>query len=763
MLKNIKNRLINNSLLKTFLLVSFVLIIFFIPNFIKTMPYYRDYDFFQQWLNFYEEYYSMLEYSIENKTLPFYSWHLFLGNNFWASKSYYLVGDIFAYIGFLFRKLGMIKVMTILAVLKYYVSAFTMNRYMKKCGFKNNTIAIGSLAYAFSSFGVYYSDQIVFHSFYALMPLYFLAIECYFSDNKKVPFAIMAAVMLFTNWYFFYILSICTVLYFVYRYYLINGNLNGMWKSAFKLIGVYFIGVLITGVLLIPTLMYMKESSRFATNIENFYEPITYVHLLISLLLPEQILNITNPISGKLLFSTISYQTSEIPLFTTAIGAVLLPQVFIDKNKKFKKASIMLIALLIVIALIPRLSLVMHGFSNPSFRFFVFGIFVCIYIYSRYIDNLEQVNYELLKKTVITYIAVLISASALALYLKGFGLQLNLASLSLTCILAYAVLYVVIGVLFKKINSQKIALLIIAELGIVSAVYNNSFVSMNRDKEFFNKYFNSLEIEKGTFAENINYLDQDNYSSYYRIYVDSKSVLWDISKNLSCYYKYNGTMTYDSTFEPTWSDFDRRINGPSSHWIFDIKDADVLDFLNTKYLIVSKGDKLPEGDYSLIDDNFNGFLKLYENNNYIPLGRTVSSVDVMDNFNKEKLNEVLFVEQDDLVILGNLINDYYSELNEIEYYGNEMHGYIQSDGGVMLLTLPYSKGWKVYLNGEITELYKADGRFIAMCLPGGDVSVDMYFMPPGFKSGAIMSVGGFALLTVLILLENMKRTQKRIV
>ena len=48
-----------------------------------------------QYNYFYEEWLNLIDNFIKRGELPFYSWNTFLGSNFYASKAYYVVGDIF--------------------------------------------------------------------------------------------------------------------------------------------------------------------------------------------------------------------------------------------------------------------------------------------------------------------------------------------------------------------------------------------------------------------------------------------------------------------------------------------------------------------------------------------------------------------------------------------------------------------------------------------------------------------------------------------
>ena len=52
---------------------------------------------------FYGEWLEMIERMLNTHQFPFYSWNTFLGNNFYAAKAYYVTGDIFLPVIYLFR------------------------------------------------------------------------------------------------------------------------------------------------------------------------------------------------------------------------------------------------------------------------------------------------------------------------------------------------------------------------------------------------------------------------------------------------------------------------------------------------------------------------------------------------------------------------------------------------------------------------------------------------------------------------------------
>ena len=62
------------------------------------------------------------------------------------------------------------------------------------------------------------------------------------------------------------------------------------------------------------------------------------------------------------------------------------------------------------------------------------------------------------------------------------------------------------------------------------------------------------------------------------------------------------------------------------------------------------------------------------------------------------------------------------------------------DGQVLLLTVPYDRGWHVTLDGEKVTPMEVQDCLMAIPLPAGEHTVDMRYIPPGLIPGAAASV-----------------------
>ena len=75
--------------------------------------------------------------------------------------------------------------------------------------------------------------------------------------------------------------------------------------------------------------------------------------------------------------------------------------------------------------------------------------------------------------------------------------------------------------------------------------------------------------------------------------------------------------------------------------------------------------------------------------------------------------------------------------------------------GYFYTSVPYEQGWTVYVDGEEVEITPWQDAFIALDnLEAGTHTIEMKFVPGGFKLGAMISLGGLLLFILAIFLEK---------
>ncbi len=80
-------------------------------------------------------------------------------------------------------------------------------------------------------------------------------------------------------------------------------------------------------------------------------------------------------------------------------------------------------------------------------------------------------------------------------------------------------------------------------------------------------------------------------------------------------------------------------------------------------------------------------------------------------------------------------------LSTYSYATDTITGNITSDTDkLMLLSIPYSSGWSLLLDGEPAKLYQADIMYMAAYVPAGEHTITLKYETPGLKAGMIISI-----------------------
>lgn len=100
-------------------------------------------------------------------------------------------------------------------------------------------------------------------------------------------------------------------------------------------------------------------------------------------------------------------------------------------------------------------------------------------------------------------------------------------------------------------------------------------------------------------------------------------------------------------------------------------------------------------------------------------------------------------------------------LENIQVTNNRITGvYNSSEDSLLCLSIPYSKGWKAYVNGEKTELVPANVMYMALPVKAGEHKIDLYYETPFLKTGMVVSAVGVFLFLCFVLYYRIKKTNK---
>ncbi|WP_294425716.1 YfhO family protein, partial [uncultured Treponema sp.] len=74
-------------------------------------------------------------------------------------------------------------------------------------------------------------------------------------------------------------------------------------------------------------------------------------------------------------------------------------------------------------------------------------------------------------------------------------------------------------------------------------------------------------------------------------------------------------------------------------------------------------------------------------------------------------------------------------------------------------SMPYSKGWKIFVDGKETKSYRCDIAFIGTFVDSGNHSVVLKYSTPFLNTGLITSFAGLAILVVLCFYLKSRRKE----
>lgn len=123
--------------------------------------------------------------------------------------------------------------------------------------------------------------------------------------------------------------------------------------------------------------------------------------------------------------------------------------------------------------------------------------------------------------------------------------------------------------------------------------------------------------------------------------------------------------------------------------------------------------------------------------------------------------EVIFytIDTDKLKAAMSICNE--NPVDITSYSDTELKGNIKMEkGGVIITTVPYEKGWSLYVDGKKREFDSIEEAFIVFELEEGEHEIVFKYMPEGFVLGATISVVSILVLIMWLLCLKHKNKEK---
>lgn len=99
-----------------------------------------------------------------------------------------------------------------------------------------------------------------------------------------------------------------------------------------------------------------------------------------------------------------------------------------------------------------------------------------------------------------------------------------------------------------------------------------------------------------------------------------------------------------------------------------------------------------------------------------------------------------------------------NSLENIVMENNRITGSVNTTQEQLLcLSIPYSKGWTAYVNGEKTVLLQANGMYMAIPLQTGKYEIELRYATPLLKVGIVISTIGWFIFACMIIVGRLRK------
>lgn len=741
-MKKLKHYIKDNYRIVTFLLVCCLFLFYDFLFKGKIFEFIADQQL--QYHLFYEEWSRLLKDFIATGEFPFYSWYTFLGSDFFASKMYYVTFDFFMPFVLLFEDMS--KAMLYITIILVVLSGLSMRYYLCSLEVKKSWAKdLVSVIYALSGIATLYYGNYMFHRFYTLLPILFASVEQYLKNRKRSLFIFIVFVLFTQNYYFMYPTSLFLVGYTIASSYSKHKDkLINIIKSAIPLINAYFVGLLMSAIVLIPTVLFLLTSPRLGNaSFEIFWEPKVYLGIICSLFVSP--FNIYTEIP-HFFYSGDNGHGHWYSLFCSVLTPVILCSSLNKKNKTFP--FVVCLEIFLIILMIKPFNSVMHAFSEASFRWVFLFIFLLLGIVALALDENEFQFKPTLKK----YVALL-GIMLLCFVGLQFIYKWNIADykIYLTVLLGEIILGLIYLLLLSKKKTVLLSVLVIFEM----MISNYAIITLySKNYYYYEGSLNKEEVQQ--------FLNTEE-NQLIRIYIDPSTLMpySAMNMNQSLRYDYMSTVTYDSTYESVLAEF---LSWQGINWhIIDLNNPEILELLGVKYYGVF--------DFSDLPNNGNGYqyrfncnaYQMYECPTSNSIAHTFTTFISKSDFNSIKdrssfnWNQTLILNDEDMDLVKDIAIMDKVQLDVENHSNNQMIGKIETTGDSILFTsIPYSSGWKVTSGTEVLKTVNVDGGFLGIVLPAGKHELIYKYTSPGFYPAILLSGLGLGIFLFIVVKERRK-------
>ncbi len=687
---------------------------------------------------------------------------------------------------------------TILIIIKIGLCGLTMFTYLHHQNKYPDLFAYTfSIAYALMGYNITYYVNFMWLDSVIMAPLVLLGIQKIFYHNKDGLYIITLLLTLLLNYYTGYMVTLFSCLYFLYLTY-INSDKGHFIKDNYKKIGRFLFITLLIGLM---TMFIILPLAYEAMNFTRVDGSIKWVNVNFLSLFASQTIgfsNFVNPLNyyGFLIYAGMVMVPLVVYYFSSS-----------TVSKREKVATfLMYLAFLLPIIIVP-LNALWHLFTFPqgfnyrySFLAILFTLIIALKSFKTMDGNPRSIKLFYIIFTIVSFSLIYVTSKTPEYYLYLTPLKV-VATLILLLINCYLVIK-------KKRNAILVLLVLELVLNLTwvakeSPLANKSkyYSVKDQGKEINSICPNDMRCET-TYKNSLNNSLMGNYngitvflSSMNRKPIDFLLRVHDIGAE-SNYTNYNySDMMLETFLGVKYLAVSQKIIGydlikdykVSDQTIYILKNPYALslgytvsskiknyqsslmgfyyldDILKTlsdteeSYLIKLPIQKVDDKTYEIDKDKKYPYI-------YIVSLKAPNNLDEDNTYSGDKYG-IIYDRSDDKITLTyddeiDKLEAYSVNLTKLDHFfdgrdrliidkqtGNMIEGHIDANSNSPLLTtIPYEKGWTVYVDNKKVTHYEVLDTFIAIDLSKGNHKITLKYEVPGLKVGVFISLFSMAIL-----------------
>jgi uncharacterized membrane protein YfhO len=565
---------------------------------------------------------------------PEFDFSIGYGDDILTTLHYYTIGDPLSLLSVFVPAAKTEYLYNFLVILRLYLCGISFLAYCNYHKLVKWASLTGAFIYIFSGYSLYCAVR---HPYFInpmiYLPVIFIGVDKIIKNENPALFIISIFVACISNFYFFYMLTIITIIYAVIRFFAtFNTGRGKKFCKLFTLFaGFYILGTAMASVVFLPNVLGFFNSCRSGDKaiVPLLYDPIYYVKAVFSFVSPEQ-------------FESYSFFGFAAFTFSACILC------FLRKDAKSKQLKAGLIVLSIFMAF-PVFGHIFNGFNYVTNRWcFAYAFTAALTTTCLLPELLTMTKKEFLIYTVIP--------SSVCFFVIAGSILINLIKteflLSHTVLLLVLFLFAVLYMHHPDMKNRKVKYLTYSFfLGctLFSIIINANIRYSPKQYNYLTDFFDYGKAYTNYSSDIDSRLKEMTSDTDFFRYEEPKKLL----KNNAMLFNSHSTAFYWSVCNSYVSEALNQLGATSQGWQssgFDIRS--IPDALTcVEYIVLTENLKtgLP---YNFIKKESSNQYKIYENKNPLPFGFTYNKYISDSVFKQLSCSEKQSVLLDYAVIHG---------------------------------------------------------------------------------------------------------------